>query len=99
MPRWSHNGKEIFYLAPDNRIMVASYTASGDSFHADKPRKWASTQITERLGWHNYDVHPDGKRLVVMKAPPGSEAAPVKNINFIFDFGEELRGKFSQEEK
>ena len=31
-PVWSRNGRELFYLAVDGRIMVADYTAKGNSF-------------------------------------------------------------------
>jgi Tol biopolymer transport system component len=31
-PVWSRNGRELFYQGPDYRIMVATYSAKGDSF-------------------------------------------------------------------
>ena len=40
-PRWSQKRHELFYLAPDNRIMVVSYTVDGDSFKADELRRIA----------------------------------------------------------
>ena len=47
-PKWSRNGKELFYRTVDSKIMVVTYTASGDSFHADKPQLWSPGQFTER---------------------------------------------------
>jgi hypothetical protein len=44
-PKWSRNGKELSYHTQDNKIMVATYTASGDSFHAYKPRLWSSGSL------------------------------------------------------
>jgi len=38
MPARSRNGKELFYRTNDSKIMVISFTTSGDSSHADKPR-------------------------------------------------------------
>ena len=39
-PKWSRNGKELFYRAQDSKLMVVAYTASGDSFVAGKPQLW-----------------------------------------------------------
>jgi eukaryotic-like serine/threonine-protein kinase len=91
-PRWSRNGKELFYHTIDNRLMVAEYTASGDSFNAGGPRQWSSGQFTARGPTRNFDVHPDGKRIVVMKTPD-AEIPSINKVSFIFDFFEELRRK------
>ena len=34
---WSNNGRELFYEAPDKRIMVVDYTLTGDSFTPGRP--------------------------------------------------------------
>jgi Tol biopolymer transport system component len=95
-PKWSRNGKELFYRTrgPDSRIMVVTYSVSGDSFHADKPRLWSPGQFTDLGVFPNFDVHPDGKRFAVLKAP-GAEGqnAGQNKVNFIFNFFEELRRK------
>ena len=93
-PRWSRNAKELFYRTTDNKIMVATYTASGDSFHADKPQLWSPGQFTGRGVSSNFDLHPDGKRFAVLKAPGTGEAPPVNKVSFIFNFFDELRSKF-----
>jgi len=95
-PKWSRNGKELFYRTADSRIMVATYTASGDSFRADKPQLWSPGQFTNRgPNVYNFDLHPDGKRFAVLKAP-GTEATPAVNkVSFIFNFFDELRSKLS----
>jgi Tol biopolymer transport system component len=92
-PKWSRNGKELFYRTLDSKVMVVTYTASGDSFRADKPQLWSPGQFTDRGANSNFDLHPDGKRLAVLKAP-GTEQAPVVNkVSFIFNFFDELRLK------
>jgi serine/threonine-protein kinase len=92
-PRWSRNGKELFYRTPENTIMVADYTASGDTFRPDKPRLWSPGQFTELYGTLNFDLHPDGQRFAVLKAPASVEGAPVNKVTFIFNFFDELRRK------
>lgn len=95
-PRWSRNGKELFYRTrgPDSRIMVVRYSVSGESFQADKPRLWSPGQFTDLGVFPNFDVHPDGKRLAVLKVP-GAESQNVgqNKVNFVFNFFEELRRK------
>jgi Tol biopolymer transport system component len=49
-PKWSQNGKELFYRTLDNKIMVVTYTVSGDSFRADEPQLWSPGQFTDRGG-------------------------------------------------
>jgi len=93
-PKWSRNGKELFYRTTDSKIMVATYTASGDSFRADKSELWSPGQFTDPGGGvNNFDLHPDGKRFAVLKAPGGEETAAVNKVSFVFNFFDELRSK------
>jgi serine/threonine protein kinase/Tol biopolymer transport system component len=92
-PRWSPNGRELFYRTTDSKIMVVTYTASGDSFHADKPQLWSPGQFTERGATRNFDLHPDGKRFAVLKAPGTEQAAALNKVSFIFNFFDEIRRK------
>jgi serine/threonine-protein kinase len=93
MPAWSRNGKELFYRTNDSKIMVVTYTSSGDSFHVDKPRLWSPGQFTNSYVYGNFSLHPDGKRFAVLKASNATEAPPIKNVSFIFNFFDELRRK------
>ena len=94
MPEWSRNGKELFYRTNDSKIMVVSYTSSGDSFHADKPRLWSPGQFTVRSVYTNFSLHPDGNRFAVLKAGNGgSTPPPINKASFIFNFFDELRRK------
>jgi hypothetical protein len=73
--------------------VVAAYTTSGDSFHADKPRLWSTGQFTGRGPASNFDVHPDGKRFAVLKAPATGETMLVNKVSFIFNYFDEIRRK------
>jgi Tol biopolymer transport system component len=94
LPKWSRNGKELFYETSDSKIMVVTYTVSGDSFHADKPQLWSPGQFAERGGGnYNFDLHPDGKRFAVLKAPGTEQAPAVNRVSFIFNFFDEISRK------
>ena len=93
-PKWSRNGKELFYRTTESKLMVASYTASGDSFSADKPQLWSPGQFTDRgLGFYNFDVHPDGKRFAVLKAPGTERDAAINKVNIVLNWFEEVKQK------
>jgi serine/threonine-protein kinase len=93
-PKWSRNGKELFYRAQDSKLMVAAYTASGDSFVAGKPQLWSPGQFVDLGPFYNsFALHPDGKRFAVLKAPGAGETATAHKVTFIFNFFDELRRK------
>jgi Tol biopolymer transport system component len=93
-PKWSRNGNELFYRTLDSKIMLVTYTATGDSFHADKPQLWSPGQFSDRgLGNSNFDLHPDGKRFAVLKAPGTEQIAAVNKVSFIFNFFDEINRK------
>jgi Tol biopolymer transport system component len=57
MPTWSHENREILFVDPEQRIMVASYTMTGDSFAVDKPRRWSEQRLL-RLRSRSFDLNP-----------------------------------------
>ena len=72
--------------------MVSAYTVQGDSFRADKPQLWSQGQFTERgLFFRNFDLHPDGKRFAVLKAPESQSEAKADKVVLILNFFDELR--------
>jgi len=97
VPKWTNNGKELLYRTEDNQIMVVTYTTSGDSFHADKPKLWSPGQFSDRLGAVNFDPSPDGKHVVVLRVS-ASENPPITQVTFVFNFFNELQRK-SQPQK
>jgi hypothetical protein len=68
-PRWSRDGKELYFIAPDAKMMAVSIDATAASLEAGAP---AVLFQTRRLGGgsnvigrsHQYDVTPDGRFLV-----------------------------------
>jgi Tol biopolymer transport system component len=92
-PAWSSTRPELFYAAPDNHIMVSSYSLNGSSFAADKPRLLPDSRFSPRIAGRSFDVHPDGDRFALVKA----SATEVRrnHVTLIFDFFEELRRRSS----
>ncbi|HMA18387.1 MAG TPA: hypothetical protein VKS03_08110, partial [Thermoanaerobaculia bacterium] len=76
-PRWSRDGKELFYLAPDGKLMSVSVFSRKDSsaFDAGPARALFDTELTGSVP-PLYDVSPDGRFLVVSRVP-GSAPPPI----------------------
>ena len=80
-PRWRRDGKEIFYLAADSKLMaVAVQTAP--KFEAGAPKALFDPRIargvTASFAAFGYDVTADGKRFLVnsISTTPESSASP-----------------------
>jgi len=74
--RWRPDGAEIFYLAPDNKLMVAEVNGRGSSFEvgAVKPLFQTSAVLGSRRA---YDVSADGQRFLINTAPEQAASAPI----------------------
>lgn len=77
-PSWRRNGKELFYLAADNRIMAVS-VKMGDTFEAGIPRplfRIDSVVGIDSVGASEYDVTADGERFLVNMAVAEARSLP-----------------------
>jgi len=94
-PIWSRNGRELFFLGPDQRIRVTDYTASGNSFSPGTPRVWSDKRVAD-LGVNSaYDLAPDGKRFaVILDAEQTGDSKPATSITVLVNFIDELRRRF-----
>jgi dipeptidyl aminopeptidase/acylaminoacyl peptidase len=88
LPVWSRNESRLFF-ENENRLFVANYKIAGGSFHADKPQLWSSG-MTAFLGFaRDFDLHPDGRRVAILKAPE-VQTHTLDKVTFIFNFSDEL---------
>ena len=85
-PQWSPNRHDLFYRNANGQVMIAPYTASGDSFSVDKPRLASPAVVVD------YDIAPDGKSVAAIVNPTanGGKSAPVEAV-FLLNFFDELR--------
>jgi serine/threonine-protein kinase len=91
-PLWSRDGRELLFQASDGRVMAAAYTAKGDAFAAGKPRVWTETRVRTTGFGRNYDMTPDGKRLVAIVDDAQGDKLPT-HLTFLLNFLDELRRK------
>ena len=90
LPTWSRTGRELLYLAEDQRIMVVAFTADAKSLHLDRPRPWSEQRLEERISSRNFDLHPDGRRVAALIAPQRRAEIKRDHVTLIFNFRAQL---------
>jgi eukaryotic-like serine/threonine-protein kinase len=81
-PRWSPDGKELFYLAPDNSLMAVSVSTAGGTFQPGVPKALFPAAVLggggggPGIAWR-WDISPDGKRFLMNTAMEDSVGLPV----------------------
>jgi Tol biopolymer transport system component len=70
-PRWRGDGRELFYLAPNGKVMAVEVRA-GQAFDAGAPTALFQTPPGAIVG----DVTPDGKRFLLVTPVGPSASAP-----------------------
>jgi Tol biopolymer transport system component len=75
-PRWRRDGRELYYLGFDGKLMSASI--GGPPFSAGRPVELFQTPLTVNRAQptrnRRYDVAPDGRFLMVIPSPTGPDA-------------------------
>jgi eukaryotic-like serine/threonine-protein kinase len=87
-PRWRANGRELFYLAPDKRLMAVA-VKGGNNLEAGAP-----TTLFETPGFDLHDAQfpyaatNDGQRFLVIRPV---ENASVRSLTVVLNWAAELR--------
>jgi Tol biopolymer transport system component len=78
-PRWRRDGKELFYLAPDGKLMAADVKIGGSTFETGTPRALFGTGITASFvaRRNHYAVTRDGQRFLVNISAEDENSAPI----------------------
>lgn len=61
-PRWSHDGKELFFISSDENLMSVPVTG-GTDFEIAAPRTLFQLNVRHYFERYGYDVSPDGRFL------------------------------------
>jgi hypothetical protein len=79
IPRWRRDGKEVFYLSADNKMMAADVKANGPSLEFGAVHMLFETRPNRTYG--GYDVTSDGQRFVIAyeTGQPGAAITLVTN--------------------
>src|SRR5712691_9791393 len=86
-PRWRRDGKEIFYLSSDNKMMATEVKASGSSFEVGATHALFGTRPYGVFG--RFDVSADGQRFAI----PYEAGQPSAAITLVVRWPAELKKK------
>jgi serine/threonine protein kinase/Tol biopolymer transport system component len=76
-PRWRGDGRELFYVSPDRKVMSVDIHA-GERLEAGTPHALFQTRILPPVEARNhYDVTSDGQRFVVNSRRPEDASLPI----------------------
>jgi eukaryotic-like serine/threonine-protein kinase len=81
-PRWRGDGKELFYLSSDSKIMAAPVT-TGANFDSGKPMELFQITPRQPVSTNDqfvYDVSRDGQRFLVLTPVKRREASPMSVV-------------------
>jgi eukaryotic-like serine/threonine-protein kinase len=86
-PRWSQDGRELFYRTQNPNQVLAVDVQTSPSFRAGTPKV-----LFEEKGSYTgfYDVSPDGKRFLMIKRP-GAAQGLNNQVTVVLNWFEELR--------
>jgi Tol biopolymer transport system component len=81
-PKWSRDGKELFYLALDGYLMAVPMTL-GSLPEVGKPARLFQTRVDSATGvvWHQYDLSRDGERFLI-NTPQGATTPVTMILNW-----------------
>jgi len=77
-PRWRRDGKELFYMTPDRKLMAVEVKATAATFEPGRPRELFQTRaVTASPVFSVYDVSADGQRFLINTALEAEGPAPM----------------------
>jgi Tol biopolymer transport system component len=82
-PRWNRSGKELFYIAPDGKLMAAEVSTAGGTFKSGTPQPLFDSQIfgggntSSAMRW---DLTPDGKKFLIITQATENSSSPMTVI-------------------
>jgi serine/threonine protein kinase/Tol biopolymer transport system component len=68
-PLWRHDGKELFYLSVDGKVMAVDVNTTSENFQSGTPKSLFTSRIAggpSVAPTHRWDVSPDGQRFLIV---------------------------------
>ena len=79
-PAWRADGKELFYLATDGKMMSVAVDLGSVSLKLGEPEPLFQTRLELDLYGRQYDVSADGKRFLLAQPLEDSASVPITVI-------------------
>jgi len=82
--RWRRNGKELFYISPDWKMMAVE-VSTRPVFRAGTPQALFQTDMVDtgiRTGPMSWDIAPDGNRFLIISEKPSEASSLTVALNW-----------------
>jgi hypothetical protein len=82
-PRWRGDGRELYYLAPEGKMMAATVKSTAGGFERETPKplfethRLASSFLSTTGIGYTYDVTHDGQRFLGVVLAEGNNTQPL----------------------
>ncbi len=77
-PTWRRDGKELFYLSPDDKMMAVEVSTDSANFQAGIPKPLFQAQLIPGFFFRNrYVVSADGQRFLMLTPTGETASAPL----------------------
>ena len=86
-PRWKADGRELYYITPDDQLMVVDIDATGDVPIVGIPQPLFQVPFRRATQRNVFDVTADGQRFLVNTLVEGARTAP---ITWVLNWAEQL---------
>jgi hypothetical protein len=90
LPRWRHDGRELFYIAEDGNLMSVPVTSGDSKFEIGAARPLFRPNAGTIAMGHTtaaYDVSLDGSKFIMNIGPSPETTAPITLVeNWLSDF-------------
>jgi dipeptidyl aminopeptidase/acylaminoacyl peptidase len=88
-PRWRRDGKELFYISADTKMMAAGVTTTPEFKKTGDPKALFTALILDSgidIGAFRYDVSRDGQKFLIDAAPTDGTAARPSPITIVVNW-------------
>jgi Tol biopolymer transport system component len=76
-PRWRHDGKELFYVASDDKLMALAVRTESSVFEADIPKPLFEMRRTPTVRRNHYIVAADGQKFLAVLPVRQEASSPI----------------------
>lgn len=90
MPRWRRDGKELFFISPDWKMMAVDVSTK-PTFQSGTPHALFDTEMVDTgicTGPMSWDIAPDGKRFLIIS----ENSTGASSLNVILNWRPERPG-------
>jgi serine/threonine-protein kinase len=91
-PRWSRDGRELFFSSEDGRQIFTVPVQAGTTFVAGRPRVLLEVAMIPPAGGdQSYDVAPDGRFLIIRDEGTDESGSTAPSMMLVQNWTEELK--------